>query len=344
MRTWPESTEAEGTAELMVSESGSEPNAYARSRATERFIARAAKIREDPVFKTKLDQARENWNRDYPAYQIKARSPNVLAQPNVEGEDLPLPPRLAQAIRPWRDGSWQRSMEGVHDLTDLEVKGRELMARHEATLRAIGDWTTRVWDLAHEGWPPKLYPNWHGRFALNPARRFVAACLIWEPVDLQPEEWIDPVPHRALIQTIPFDPTDPLAIPDVFRWRTAFDALATLMKERSLEGRPLTLEESAKLIDEAQHHGEQMGNVMSEWARNRDPEGFRFVRLHRGMNTQDWRELEPDFVQSQITAYGEAHWAEEARRLYTASKNISDVARTLGVERPTVRRWIRGED
>ncbi len=125
------------------------------------------------------------------------------------------------------------------------------------------------------------------------------------------------------------------------RWRTAFDRLAALLTVKSAEGRPLTPEEGANLIEQAQHHGEQMGRVMSEWAANHDPEGFRFVRLHRGMNGTDWRALRSAIVQSQNATYGENQWADEARRLHSEGKKpIYQVARELGVDRHTVRRWI----
>ncbi len=325
----------------MAPESDSEPNARPGSKAAKRFVERARNIGGDPEFKSKLNRAREEWNRDYPDYKITPDVPNMVMPRALEGEDLPLPPRLTQAIRPWHDGSWQPRLEAIHGCDDFDARAEEMWEGATKAFAAKSAWHDRVDLLADEGWSRNLYPNWHGRFALNPARRFVAVCLIWGPDDLKPEEWIDPIPHTALIQTIPFDPTYPPAIPEVFRWRTAFDRLAALLTVKSAEGRPLTPEEGANLIEQAQHHGEQMGRVMSEWAANHDPEGFRFVRLHRGMNGTDWRALRSAIVQSQNATYGENQWADEARRLHSEGKKpIYQVARELGVDRHTVRRWI----
>ncbi|MDP9469510.1 MAG: helix-turn-helix domain-containing protein [Chloroflexota bacterium] len=324
----------------MASESESEPNARPRSKEAKRFIERARNIGEDPEFKAKLNQVREDWNQDYPAYKIRTeRVSNIVKSAILFEDGLPLPPPLAQAIKPWHDGSWEKRFTGIHDPGAFNDLCREMEAERAAALDAISTWGARVDLLTPEGWPPDLYPNWSGPFAPHPARRFVAACLIWGPNDLRPEEWIEPIPYTGLIQTIPFDPS--LAIPDVFRWKTAFDTLAALVEQRGSEGTPLTPEESDEIIGRARYQGDQVGNTVSEWATKRDPEGFRFVRLHRGMNTQDWRDLEPAFIQSQIDTYGEDQWADEARRRLSEGWSREKIAREMGVNRRTVGRWTK---
>ncbi len=327
----------------MASESDSETNTHARSSATKRFLVRAAKIGEDSEFKGKLNQARKDWNRDYPTYQIKPHTPNIVAQAAFDWFRLPLPSRLAQAIKPWDDGSWRARLAAIHP-DDLNTRAEELWEEATKAFDAASQWGTRVDLLTHEGWPPNTYPNWIGRTFPNPARRFVAACLIWGLDNVQPEEWIEPIPYAALIQSVPFDPTIPGFIPETFGWQAAFNALAKSIEEALAEGMPLTPEVGTHLIDRARRHGEQMELGAAAWARQRDPEGFRFVRLRRGMDTSDWRRLERAFIQSQIDTYGDMPWANEARRLDAAGMSTRQIASKLSVGRSTVGRWLGKSD
>ncbi len=337
----------------MASESDSEttpqPDADARSRATERFIARAAKIGEDSEFKGKLNQARKDWNRDYPTYQVGLLTRNTGDQETFDWSGLPLPPQLARVIKAWHDGSWETRLEdmhrrAMHNREDFNALADKMWEGASKGFDAASKWENRVHRLADEGWPPNTYPNWIGRTFPNPARRFVAACLIWGLDNVQPEEWIEPIPYADLIQSVPFDPTIPGLIPETFGWRQAFNALAKSIEEALAEGTPLTPEAGTQLIDRARRHGEQMELGAATWARQRDPEGFRFVRLRRGMDTSDWRALERAFIQSQIDAYGEAPWADEARRLDAARMSTRQIASKLGVGRSTVGRWLGKSD
>ncbi len=317
----------------MATESESEPNNHALSRATERFLHRAQTILDDPIFMAKLKQARKDWNRDYPAYKIGPLDPRIPNRAAVKEGDIPLPRRLATAVQLWQGEEGEQGPGTTIQAPALQPP-----------FDAVTDWHFRVHALAHEGWPAHTYPNWKGHAALHPARQFVAACLIWDPQLVRPEEWIESIPYATLVQSIPFDPTIPMAIPDVFRWKTAFERLAALLIVRSDEGTPLTREESAELIEHARQWGNEMGRAAETWAATSNPEGFRFVRLHPGMNTADWRELETIFAQAQRDTYQGNPLRDQARRLHAEGMSKAQIARDLGKHRRTIADWLKNPD
>lgn len=300
----------------MATESESEPNNQAMSRATEHYIDRARVILDDPSFKARLKQARKEWNRDWPAYRIGPPDPRIPNPANTTRGDLPLPRRLAEAVD-----------QEVEDIEDV-----------------VNDWDYRAHMLAHEEWPRHLYSDWRGHGFPHPAKRFVAACLIWDSDRINPKKWIEPIPYTALVQSIPFDPTIPPAIPEVARWKTAFETLSALLTVRSDEGFPLTPEESAALIEQARQQGDEMEKAASKYATMTNPEGFQFVRVHPRMKSPDWRLLEPIVIRTRSTTSRSNPLHDEARRLRAEGVSIAQIARQLGKHWTTIADWIKDEE
>jgi hypothetical protein len=287
-----------------------------------RFVKRARHLQRHRPFLRALEDALARWNERYPELAIHDRG--VPPDHPPEWWDFePMPAFLFSAY----------------------VAYQERLQADEAAVPPLGlpKWRRLLRELCRAWWPSEYYPNWTDGDLYpidHPAMPFVAACLLWQPALLVPEEWISSKPLSP--DALGFDPSGrtPLEMLQLqelmIRASEAADDLAD-----ACAAKPQPPEEVLKeLFDRAETTIRALGTVLHSWkpkdsASPTQGEGFYYVRIFPGMTSSDWRALESSALECAATAL-----RDRARRLAEDGHSIRSIASLLGVSRLTVKRML----
>lgn len=287
-----------------------------------RFVKRGKFLTTNRRFLKAIQQEVEEWDRAHPLFTIGDRKypPQNLNESWVE---TPQPPRLYFA------------MINVNDAyqSELRAQASELQIDlQDAIYHACMDWSTLLRRLCEAWWPPDKFPNWMGRYG-HPALRFFAACLLMNPIQVQPEELIGTEGLSPI--SLSFDPLDPNAPPLVAFWRTQYEFVMQHLSEAISNGIAITPEWLESIKAGAQESG---SSAFDEAHRSGREQTHLFLPLLPGMSTTDLRGLEPIIMSRLRPHYRDGPAREQVLALEAQQYSVKRSAEELGVSRDTVTR------
>jgi len=306
-----------------------------------RFVQRAHTLIKYQPFLDDLDNAIATWNTAYPMYAISTRRglPPEDVNPAVGG--ILYPPRLQ---REW--GDWQPEFlidPACFLQSDGEPSEDDLADAEHAKVPIL--WCDIIKRLWSTWWPAERFPNWANGKTDHPCQRFVSACLIWRPnqIEIELDEWIEK--HPASVSWTHHDLSGDAPKPqaDEEYYRTLYQQTMGGLQAAIQRGETIT------------------GEVLSReaWAAHEDAEAARisaitemvyggaypYVWLYPGLRSTDWHDLRQDAIAAankkvDFFTNGCLPWEDQARRMYAEDlkKNKSKIAFELGLTTDQIRR------
>ncbi len=276
-----------------------------------RLTARGNTLRRHRPFLEALQQARDDWNRDYPEFPIDTADP--LSDPTPEG--WVYPPALAVA-----QSENRRRMEEDGTTGDDQIE------------TAVGEWRRLAAKLSRTWWPVEDFPDLPDHWYYHPAQPFVAVCLLRGLDNADPGEWIRAKPRDASV--VCYDPTDVGGHPGEVQQRAAYDRLSLLLDNAARAGEPITLERLREMHADAEATGKA-----ALWGAASLIRPYWSLRLDPNLSTTDWQGLQAR-VKEVLDAQGHPVY-DRAHELAQQGEGESEIGRRLGIDRATARRWIR---
>lgn len=315
-------------------------SAEAPASIRSRFVQRAKTLVTDQSFCRDLDHAISTWNETYPHLALSTKRGDAPDGACLSGQGYLYPPKL-QAL--W--GDWQPILLITPEFCippDREPTADDILAAQGAKVPI--DWHNIVEGLWLKWWPAAYFPNWARSYTSHPCQEFIGACLIWNPLSLDPERWVER--HPAKVSWTVCDLSGAIEKPEP--GEVYYEALYRRTMER---------------LQVAIRSGEQITETVLEreaWAANEDAERarnealqvwaattFPYVWLYPGLNSADWRALESRAIAAANRGSNSEQnavlgWKDHARRMYADDPNKSKIARELGVTWDQVHNLLEG--
>ncbi len=318
-----------------------------------RFVTRAETLVEGlggdgARFREDLAAKRELWNESRPEYSVHG-----TGSPPEELPDGPsLPPSLerarresAQAEAAEVEAARAKALRGGATLSDILIfRARERSLKRgghtmpqaregmtvvqvaevyfrESPFAAADEWHGMVNDLSTEWWPRQFYPNWIGS-GKHPADPFVAACLIYNPLEV-------PTTIISSLRPVLFDAyVSDLAssqYPSGTFWESAFNNIVDSIRNALERGDCLTVE----MIDKMRAAACMSGAQATSGADTLQP----VIPILPGMTSTDLREMESEVL---VYLRHHDHFNDDVRALHRDGMKIAPIARLVGLSRRAV--------
>jgi hypothetical protein len=276
-----------------------------------------------------LEAERAAWADAFPSFAIG------------EPDD---PPDEADLYRPTYQACPPRLLAAFQNQQRRWFGGLGSTPEDDLNVEADRAWQRLVARLCLDWWPPEYYPDYGfagsdpaaGFIGFHPAKRFVAACLVWGP-RLVPEDLISK--YALYVEAFPIDPQRADGHRSAIEWRARYERLVQRLEEAVRDQTTITNDVVNDAIRDTAYAGFKAANRI-QW--RDEPSYARFVRVFPGMTRDDWRRAEPTVIGELNRVYGDQPLRRTVQRLVAEGMSTRAIAGLLGVSRPTVSRLSTG--
>ncbi|CAN5693530.1 hypothetical protein BH23CHL5_BH23CHL5_28380 [soil metagenome] len=300
-------------------------------REYRRFKARAVTLQSRKDFRDSCERISVLWNERYPQYGVHSSERFVETFTANRATCVAVPESLQDAIQ-------RVAYPADHHTLDERLASSQ--ASDNAN-RVLNEWVALVEMACNQFWPEKAYPRPYPWY--HPAQFFMSLCIIRDPTVVSADHILSP---SLRLQAVPCDPRDmDSAISSVYGWlerhRQAGGASADEI-EQCLRQLTDTLRlpdhPETKAIGDRLPFWTDSDSYRAAMARSITGDGFRYVAIPEGTTSNDWRKAES--LAAWLHGGPEESLPERVRGMAEAGESKASIARTLGVSRRTVDRYL----